>query len=105
MLFVVDAERRLLGTIAVGGGNEALFDASRAEPVTAAQLMHRAPVLEAAQDLEVALATFEQAQESPIAVVDSRERMVLVGVIHERHVRLAYERSLLQARREEHGEA
>jgi chloride channel protein, CIC family len=105
MLFVVDAERRLLGTIAVGGGNDALFDAARAEPVSAAELMHRSPVLEAAQDLEMALATFEQAQESPLAVVDSRERMSMVGVIHERHVRLAYERSLLQARREEHGEA
>ncbi|MGE5146223.1 MAG: chloride channel protein, partial [Candidatus Eiseniibacteriota bacterium] len=105
MLFVVDAERRLLGTIAVGGGNAALFDATRAEPVTAAELMHPSPVLEAAQDLEIALATFEQARESPLAVVDSRERMTMVGVIHERHVRLAYERSLLQARREEHGEA
>jgi hypothetical protein len=31
--------------------------------------------------------------------------MVMAGVIHERHVRLAYERSLLQARREEQGEA
>jgi Mg/Co/Ni transporter MgtE len=105
MLFVVDGDRRLLGAIAVGGANDALFDAERTEPVTAADIMHRPPVLEAAQDLEVALATFEQAQESPIAVVDSRDTMTMAGVIHERHVRLAYERSLLQARREEQGEA
>jgi CIC family chloride channel protein len=105
MLFVVDGERRLLGAIAVGGANDALFDAARAEPVTAADIMIRPPVLEVSEDLEVALATFEQAQESPIAVVESRETMVMVGIVHERHVRLAYERSLLQARREEQGEA
>jgi hypothetical protein len=57
------------------------------------------------QDLEAALAAFEHAQESPLAVVDGPGPMRLVGVLHERHVRLAYERLLLQVRREERGEA
>jgi CIC family chloride channel protein len=105
MLFVVDGERRLLGAIAVGGANDALFDTARAEPATAAEIMRRPPVLEAAQDLEAALAASEHAPDSPSAGVDSRERMSMVGVIHERHVRLAYERLLLAARREERGEA
>jgi CIC family chloride channel protein len=105
MLFVVDGERRLLGVIAVGGANDALFDTSRAEPASAAEIMRPPTALEAGQDLETALAAFERAQESLLAVVESRERMTMVGALHERHVRLAYERLLLQARREEQGEA
>lgn len=105
MLFVVDGDRRLLGVVAVGNANDALFEAGRAAPATAAEIMRPPAALEAGQDLETALAAFERAQESPLAVVDSRERMTMVGVLHERHVRLAYERLLLQARREEHGEA
>ena len=46
----------------------------------------------------------EDVHEEHIAVVDSKDNMKLVGVVNEVEVMLAYNRALMRARAEEHGE-
>lgn len=105
MLFVVDSERRLTGTITLAQLSAAAFDTTLDALVRAADIARPdPPMLEVDENLEIAMEAFADMDEPWIAVVENREDRKLLGVVHERDVLLAYQRALLRARAEERGE-
>lgn len=104
-LFVVDGEGGLLGTIVFGDMSSVAFDKSHDDDWTAERVARkRPPVLQSRDHLERAVQVFASSGEPHIAVVDSRESMKLLGLLHEHQVMAAYHRAVVQARREERGE-
>ena len=103
---MVDGAGILHGTITFADLHASASDTSRDHLLVAKQVARRhPPVLEAESDLEGALKLFGDSGEPHIGVVDSLDTMRLAGVVHERDVMVAYNRTLLQARAEERGEA
>ena len=105
-LFVVQPEsRRLVGTITLADLSGAAFDTSHDEVLTASHLVRDRPiVLYVGDDLEAAVGVYGASGESHLPVVDSDERMTLLGVAHEHEVVLAYQRALSQTTAEHQGE-
>ena len=58
----------------------------------------------AGDDLETALALLRETGEAHIAVVEDTDSMIFSGCVRERDAIDAYNRALLQSRREERGE-
>ena len=105
-LFVVEREgsRRLVGTITFADLSEAAFDTSHDEEWTAIDVARAKPtVLHVGDDLEAAVRVYGASGEAHLPVVDSDERMTLLGVAHEHEIVLAYQRALSQVRAEEEG--
>lgn len=104
-LVVVDDEGRIRGTITLSDLSDAAFDHSVDSLLKAVDVLRKdPPVLTPEADLDGALKLMEDVHEEHIAVVDSKENMKLVGVVNEVEVMLAYNRALMRARAEEHGE-
>ena len=105
-LFVVQPDsRRLVGTITLADLSGAAFDTSHDEVLTASHLVRDRPiVLYVGDDLEAAVGVYGASGESHLPVVDSDERMTLLGVAHEHEVVLAYQRALSQTTAEHQGE-
>ena len=105
--FVVDDERRLVGTLTFGDLKAAVREAGGegAPTVTAYDACHRdPPALVAPQTLEDALAVLDSSREEHLAVVQNRREMRVIGVVHHKDALSAHNRALLQAHAEEHGE-
>lgn len=104
-LFVIDAEEKLVGTITLSDLGEVAFDLSHDREYTAIDLARKhPPFLELGDDVEKAIRRFSEAEEGLLAVVDSAERMRLIGCLHERDVMRAYNQALITQQAEEHGE-
>jgi len=104
-LVVVDDEGVIRGTITLSDLSDAAFDHSVDGLLKAVDVMRTAPpVLTPDTDLDGALKLMEDVHEEHIAVVDHKSTMKLVGVVNEVEVMLAYNRALMRARAEEHGE-
>jgi CIC family chloride channel protein len=104
-LFVVDSAEKLVGTITLADLGEVAFDLSHDREYTAIDLARKhPPFLELADDLEKAIRRFSEAEEGLLAVVDSADRMRLIGCLHERDVMRAYNQALITQQAEEHGE-
>ena len=104
-LFVVDGDRRLTGTITFADLSEAAFDTSHDAELSAADVARDHPVvLHVDDDLETAVRVYGASGEAHLPVVDSDQRMTLLGVAHEHEVVIAYQRALSQGRAEEQGE-
>ena len=106
-LFVVagEQERRLVGTITFADLSDAAFDTSHDAEWSATDVARKKPtVLHVGDDLEEAVRVYGATGEAHLPVVDSDERMTLLGVAHEHEVVLAYQRALNQVRAEERGE-
>ena len=104
-LFVVDEQRRLSGTITFADLNEVAFDTSHDDELSAIDVARDHPVvLHVDDDLEAAVRVYGASGEAHLPVVDSDERMTLLGVAHEHEVVIAYQRALSQVRAEEQGE-
>ena len=104
-LFVIDNDGRLAGTITFADLSGFAFDTSKDAELTAAKVARaRPPVLETGDHLERAVQVFGSSGEPHIAVVDSRQSMKMLGLLHEHEVMSAYHRALVDARREERGE-
>jgi len=104
-LFVVTDDGVLQGTITLGDLSGSAFDTSLDDVVNAADVVRtHPPVLTPDTDLDVAIKLMEDVHEEHIAVVENRETMKMIGVVHEVEVMLAYNRALMRARAEEHGE-
>lgn len=103
-LFVTDDDGRPQGTITLSDLSHSAFDTSN-DPLLRATDVARAdpPVVTVADDLEAVLARMKEAGEEHLGVIDETEAGRLVGFVHEIDVMLAYNRALLQARREERG--
>ena len=104
-LFVIDADEKLVGTITLSDLGEVAFDLSHDREYTANDLARKhPPFLALGDDVEKAIRRFSEAEEGLLAVVDSSERMRLVGCLHERDVMRAYNQALITQQAEEHGE-
>lgn len=104
-LFVIDPDEKLVGTITLTDLGEVAFDSSRDREYTAIDLARKhPPFLEIGDGVEKAIRRFSEAEEGLLAVVDSAERMRLVGCLHERDVMRAYNQALITQQAEEHGE-
>jgi CIC family chloride channel protein len=105
-VFLVGEGGRLEGMITFAGLSEHALDTSHDHELTAIDLSRRhPPALDADDDLEQAVRLFASAGEPHIPVVEDHDGMRLVGVLHEHETMLAYHRAMLEARREELGEA
>ncbi|MEE9544887.1 MAG: chloride channel protein [Rhodospirillales bacterium] len=103
-LFVVRDNGELFGTITLADLSEVAFDPTVDDLIKAGDVAHpRPPVLSVADDLEAALKLMRDTGESYIAVVEDKESMLFLGSVHERDVMSAYNRALLERRREELG--
>ena len=104
-LIVVDEEGVIRGTITLSDLSDAAFDHSIDSILNAVDVMRAdPPVLTPDTDLDGALELMEDVHEEHVAVVDGKDTMKLVGVVNEVEVMLAYNRALMRARAEEHGE-
>ena len=104
-LVVVDEDGVIRGTITLSDLSDAAFDHSVDSLVKAVDVMRMTPpVLTPDTDLDGALKLMEDVHEEHIAVVENKQTMKLVGVVNEVEVMLAYNRALMRARAEEHGE-
>jgi CIC family chloride channel protein len=105
LLFVVKEDGGLVGTITLSDMSDAAFDRSVDGLINAIDVTRTdPPVLTAETDLDAALKLMEDVHEEHIAVVENKENLKLVGVVNEVEVMLAYNRALMRARAEEHGE-
>lgn len=103
-LFVVDGNGRLFGTITLSDMSEFAFDSELDNLVTASDVARRSPpVLAGVDHLEEALKIIHDSAEETIAVVDDPESMKFLGCVREGRVIAAYNRVLLESRREERG--
>ncbi len=101
-LFVVDADGVLMGTVTLMDLGEAAFDDSRDKGRRVADLCRRnPPTLTRSDDLEEAMWFFERCGEEHIAVVESSENDLFLGVLHERDVLATYHHTVLETRRDE----
>ncbi len=104
-LFVTDNDGRLEGTITFAELGEAAFEDPDDDDRIAGDLARKnPPVFSVDDDLDTVVKKIGSIGEPHIAVVDSRDSMAMVGLIHERDIMIAYQRALAQARAEERGE-
>jgi len=103
-LFVVDDDNLLVGTITLADLSEAAFEHDLDDVAKAGDLARRSPPALATGDtLEKALKVMRTTGEPHIAVLDDLETRRFAGCIHERDAMSAYNRALIEARREEQG--
>lgn len=101
-LFVTTGDGRLLGIITLADPSEAVFETATDALVCAHDLARsRAPFLVASDNLETALSLHRETGESTLPVVRDADGMTYLGCVHERDVMAAYNRALLESRREE----
>ena len=104
-LFVVRENGEFLGFITLADLSAVAFDQGVDNLILAGDVVRMGPaVLAAGDDLETALALIRETGETHIAVVEDMDSMILSGCVYERDVLDAYNRALLQTRREERGE-
>jgi len=101
-LFVIQDDGVLFGTITLADLSEVAFDHEFDDLIRASDVarMHP-PVLAIDDDLETAIKLMRDTGEHHIAVVETRETMVFLGCVYERDVMAAYNKALLEHRREE----
>ena len=103
-LFVVDDEGVLFGTITLADMSEFAFDSELDQLITASDIARRhPPVLACTDDLETAMTTMRDTGEEYIAVIEDRKGMKFMGCVREGRVMSAYNRALVESRREERG--
>ena len=104
-LFVVDEEGRPRGTITLADLSSYAFDTSDDDRLTAGEVARpNPPVIRAGENIDKALAQMLETGEEHLGVLEDAGAGRLVGVVHEVDVTLAYNRALMEARREERGE-
>ena len=104
-LFVVDDTGRPRGTITLADLSGYAFDTSDDDRLTAGEVARpNPPVIRAGENIDKALAQMLETGEEHLGVLEDAGTGRLVGVVHEVDVTLAYNRALMEARREERGE-
>ncbi len=104
-LFVVRENGALLGTITLADLSEAAFDHGVDHLINAGDVARQhPPVLGVGDTLEAAMRLIREIGEEHIAVVEETESMIFTSCVHARDVMDAYNRALVQSRREEHGD-
>ena len=104
-LFVVHADGALLGTITLADLSDAAFDHDVDDLVNAVDVARLHPPAVVIDDtLDTALRVVRENGEAHIAVVVDAPSQTFAGCLHENDVMAAYNRALVQHRREERGE-
>lgn len=104
-IFVVDDERRLVGTIHFEDLADAAFETDQEKPPTARDLMYRLPAtLTPDDDLEKALRVCEANHEEHMPVVKDMESRQVVAEVRLTDLFLAQNQALLEARTLERGD-
>ncbi len=102
--FVVGPEGELIGTLALSDLSEAAYDPSFDDLFKAEDVIQRQPpMLSVDDDLETALKMTRTWGVRHVAVVEDPETRIFAGCLYERDAMSAYNRALLDNRREEHG--
>ena len=102
ILFVVRDDGVLYGTITLAGLGEAAFEHQFDDLIKAGDVARTRPsTLAVDDDLEAAMKMMRESGEHHIAVVEDRDSMLFIGCVHERDVMAAYNKALVEARREE----
>jgi len=102
-LFVLRNETELFGTITLADLSDIAFDHDVDNLINAGDVARtHPPVLDATDNLEVANRVFRESGEHYIAVVENHDNMIYVGTLYEADVLAAYNRALVETRREEH---
>jgi len=105
-IFVVDADRKLVGTIEFQDlALAACADPTEAPPDAAAIARRLQTALVPDDDLATALAKCRSLELEHIPVVDGRQNMQVVGEVRQTDLIHAYNQALLRARAIEHGRA
>jgi len=103
ILFVSDAEGKLVGTVTLSDLDEKAFDHDFDETTTALDVARKdPPFLTLADDLGTAIEAMDERDEDHIAVVERGSTMTLVGCLHRRDAMNAYNRALARLRHAEH---
>ncbi len=103
-LFVLKEENELFGTITLADLSDIAFDHGVDNLINAGDIARvHPPLLDADDDLQTANKVIRDSGEHYIAVVENHQTMKFVGTLHETDVMSAYNRALVEARREEHG--
>lgn len=104
-LFVVGEDGAFRGTITFADLSETAFDFASDDVLNALDVARpHPPMLAAGDTLETGLRRIRESGESHIAVVADTKSMRFLGCLHERDAMSAYNRSLVEQRREERGE-
>lgn len=104
-VMVVDQEGAFAGTLSINDVREAAFDPELRSLIKAADVARtRTRVLQAKDTLATALNYMDATGDEHVPVIDDRQDDRLVGILHHRDALLAYNRVLLEERREEHSE-
>jgi len=102
-LFVLKEENELFGTITLADLSDVAFDHGVDNLINAGDIARvHPPLLDADDDLQTANKVIRDSGEHYIAVVENHQTMKFVGTLHETDVMSAYNRALVEARREEH---
>lgn len=103
-LFVIDDGGILFGTITLADMSEFAFDTELDHLITASDVARRhPPVVAIEENLERALTLMRDTGEEYLAVVENRENFKFLGCLRQGWVMSAYNRALLEHRREERG--
>lgn len=103
ILFVKDAESKLVGTVTLANLNEKAFDHDFDEVVVAEDVMRTdPPFLTLDDDLGTAIEVMDEREEDHVAVVERGRTMILMGCLHHRDAMNAYNRALARLRHAEH---
>lgn len=93
----------ILIVLAVIIGTASAFDHDVDDLINAGDVAREhPPLLEPGDDLETANRVIRESGEHYIPVVENHSSMKLLGTLHEMDLMAAYNRALLEARREEH---
>ncbi len=104
-LFVVGDTGELYGTVTLADLSDSAFDHEFDDLVNAGDVARRHPPYVAISDnLETALSIMTDTGEEHLAVVEDKNSMRYKGCIHHRELMAAYNKALVNARHEEHGE-
>lgn len=102
-LFVLKEGNELFGTITLADLSDIAFDHDVDSLINAGDVARvHPPILEAEDDLETANTVIRDSGEHYIAVVEDHESLKFIGTLYETDLMSAYNRALLEARREEH---
>ena len=102
---VLNSDGKLHGTITLADLRDSAFNHDFDLLVNAGDVARQnPPMLAVGDNLEKALTVINKTGEEHIAVVEKIETQVFKGCIHQRDIMIAYNKALLDARHEEHGE-
>ena len=104
-VFVQSSDDTFVGQIAPHDIDEATFDQDLEHVACVADVVHPAhQILFENDNLQKALSIMDVTHEDHIPVLDNPESRKIVGILHHRDALAAYNRALLDERREEHGD-